>query len=107
MGNLISDVAVVASLRENNPVKIRDIFDACAQDYDQDRPYLIPSFDLFYGTLLRQIPFPADAPIRVLHRWTRIEDDARAVRVEAVIDGRAQRITLFRQPTGAWSPLWH
>ena len=49
----------------------------------------------------------ADAPIRVLHRWTRIEDDARAVRVEAVVDGCAQRITLFRQPTGAWSPVWH
>jgi tRNA (cmo5U34)-methyltransferase len=47
-------------------MKIRDIFDACAQVYDQDRPKLIPSFDLFYGTLLRQIPFPADAPIRVL-----------------------------------------
>jgi len=27
---------------------------------------LIPSFDLFYGTLLRQIPFSNDAPIRVL-----------------------------------------
>jgi tRNA (cmo5U34)-methyltransferase len=47
-------------------MKIRDIFDACAQVYDQDRPKLIPCFDLFYGTLLRQIPFPTDAPIRVL-----------------------------------------
>jgi tRNA (cmo5U34)-methyltransferase len=47
-------------------MKIRDIFDACAQVYDQDRPSLIPCFDLFYGTLLRQIPFPTDAPIRVL-----------------------------------------
>ncbi len=47
-------------------MKIRDIFDACAQVYDQDRPKLIPNFDLFYGTLLRQIPFPSDAPIRGL-----------------------------------------
>lgn len=47
-----------------------------------------------------------DAPIRVMYRWTRIEDDARAVRLETVIAGRAQRITLFRQPSGAWSPLW-
>ncbi len=47
-------------------MKIRDIFDQCAQVYDEDRPKLIPQFDLFYGTLLRQIPFPAEAPIRVL-----------------------------------------
>jgi len=47
-------------------MKIRDIFDACAQVYDRERPQLIPCFDLFYGTLLRQIPFPSDAPIRVL-----------------------------------------
>ncbi|WP_241171258.1 hypothetical protein [Burkholderia gladioli] len=47
----------------------------------------------------------ADAPIRVLYRKTR-EDDARAVRVEAVIDGAAKRITLFRQPSGAWAPVW-
>ncbi|MCW3696733.1 hypothetical protein SB394_33555 [Burkholderia sp. BCCIQ04A] len=47
-----------------------------------------------------------DAPIRVLHRWTRPDDDARAVRLETVIDGTAKRITLFRQATGAWSPVW-
>lgn len=47
-------------------MKIREIFDACAQTYDQDRPKVIPCFDLFYGTLLRQIPFPAEAPLRVL-----------------------------------------
>ncbi|WP_334038178.1 hypothetical protein, partial [Burkholderia gladioli] len=48
----------------------------------------------------------ADAPIRVLHRWARPDDDARAVRLEAVIDGAAKRITLFRQPSGAWAPVW-
>jgi tRNA (cmo5U34)-methyltransferase len=47
-------------------MKIREIFDQCAQVYDQDRPKLIPCFDLFYGTMLRQIPFPSDAPLRVL-----------------------------------------
>lgn len=47
-------------------MKVRELFDQCAQVYDQDRPKLIPSFDLFYGTMLRQIPFPADAPLRVL-----------------------------------------
>ncbi|MBU9177425.1 hypothetical protein C6V08_34535 [Burkholderia gladioli] len=48
----------------------------------------------------------ADAPIRVLHRWARPDDDARAVRLEAVIDGASKRITLFRQPSGAWAPVW-
>jgi len=47
-------------------VKIREIFDACAQGYDQERPKVIPCFDLFYGTVLRQIPFQSEAPIRVL-----------------------------------------
>ncbi|KWD78477.1 hypothetical protein WL71_24545 [Burkholderia ubonensis] len=46
-----------------------------------------------------------DTPIRVLHRWSRPDDDARAVRLETVIDGNAKRITLFRQPSGAWSPM--
>ncbi|MGU8077283.1 hypothetical protein [Burkholderia pyrrocinia] len=49
---------------------------------------------------------PADASIRVLHRWVRPDDDARAVRLEAVIDGSPKRVTLFRQATGAWSPVW-
>ena len=48
-----------------------------------------------------------DMPIRVLHRWSRPDDDARAVRLETVIDGNAKRITLFRQPSGAWAPVWH
>lgn len=47
-------------------MKIREIFDQCAQVYDEDRPKLIPQFDLFYGTLVRQIPFPQDAPLRIL-----------------------------------------
>ena len=47
-------------------MKIREIFDACAQGYDQERPKVIPCFDLFYGTVLRQIPFQSEAPIRVL-----------------------------------------
>jgi tRNA (cmo5U34)-methyltransferase len=47
-------------------MNIREIFDQCAQVYDQDRSKLIPHFDLFYGTLLRQIPFPPEAPIRIL-----------------------------------------
>ncbi|KVV25085.1 hypothetical protein WK78_03045 [Burkholderia cepacia] len=49
----------------------------------------------------------ADAPIRVLRRWIRPDDDARAVRLETVIDGTAKRITLFRQSSGAWSPICH
>ncbi|HEM7902852.1 hypothetical protein KGP75_18500 [Burkholderia cenocepacia] len=49
---------------------------------------------------------PVDAPFRVLYRWTRPDDDARAVRLETSIDGRARRITLFRLSSGAWSPVW-
>ncbi|TCW78661.1 hypothetical protein C5O80_30575 [Burkholderia sp. SRS-46] len=48
---------------------------------------------------------PLDAPIRVLHRWTRPDDDARAVRLETVTAIGTKRITLFRQPSGAWSPM--
>ncbi|MEX3629519.1 MAG: hypothetical protein VB138_08555 [Burkholderia sp.] len=48
----------------------------------------------------------ADAPIHVVYRRTRPDDDARAVRLEVMVNGHAQRITLFRQPTGAWSPVW-
>ncbi|WLE64252.1 hypothetical protein GIY62_35495 (plasmid) [Burkholderia plantarii] len=47
-----------------------------------------------------------DAAFRVLHRRTRPDDDARAVRVEAIVAGRPARITLFRQSTGAWAPVW-
>jgi tRNA (cmo5U34)-methyltransferase len=47
-------------------MRIREIFDQCAQGYDQDRPKLIPHFDLFYGTLLRQIPFAPETPLRIL-----------------------------------------
>ncbi|WP_431229200.1 hypothetical protein [Burkholderia contaminans] len=47
-----------------------------------------------------------NAEIRVLHRWRREEDDVRAVRLETSIAGAVQRITLYRQPSGAWSPVW-
>lgn len=47
------------------------------------------------------------AVIRVLHRWTRPDDDARAVRLETAAQGQIRRITLYRQSTGAWSPLYH
>ncbi|WP_042967409.1 hypothetical protein [Burkholderia glumae] len=49
---------------------------------------------------------PIDAALRVLYRRTRPDDDARAVRVEAIVAGRPHRITLYRQPTGAWAPVW-
>ncbi|MBR8034684.1 hypothetical protein KDW59_21765 [Burkholderia vietnamiensis] len=48
----------------------------------------------------------ADASIRVLHRWTRPDDDARAVRLETSVGGCVRRITLFRLSSGAWSPVW-
>ncbi|MCA7981265.1 MULTISPECIES: hypothetical protein [Burkholderia cepacia complex] len=48
----------------------------------------------------------ADASICVLHRWTRPDDDARAVRLETNVDGCVRRITLFRLSSGAWSPVW-
>ncbi|QTP37336.1 hypothetical protein B7759_05978 (plasmid) [Burkholderia glumae] len=47
-----------------------------------------------------------DAAFRVLHRRTRPDDDARAVRIEAIVAGLPHRITLYRQPTGAWAPVW-
>ncbi len=58
------------------------------------------------ATAVHWLGCAVDAPVRVLHRWTRPVDDARAVRLETVIDGAAKRITLFRQPSGAWSPVW-
>ncbi|MDF0506837.1 hypothetical protein POK33_39630 [Burkholderia cenocepacia] len=48
-----------------------------------------------------------NAEIRVLHRWRREEDDVRAVRLETGVAGSVQRITLYRQPSGAWSPVWY
>ncbi|KWB49442.1 hypothetical protein WL35_06920 [Burkholderia ubonensis] len=48
----------------------------------------------------------ADADIRVMHRWRREDDDARAVRLETVIAGHTKRVTLYRLTTGAWSPIY-
>ena len=46
-----------------------------------------------------------DAEIRVLYRWTRPEDDVRAVRIETTINGRAKRLTLYRHTPCNWSPM--
>jgi hypothetical protein len=46
-----------------------------------------------------------DAPIRVLHRWTRPEDDVRAVRLETIVNGQTKRVTLYRHSPGTWSPM--
>jgi tRNA (cmo5U34)-methyltransferase len=47
-------------------MKIREIFDASAESYDLDRPQLIPCFDLFYGELIRRLPFTTDDEPRIL-----------------------------------------
>jgi tRNA (cmo5U34)-methyltransferase len=47
-------------------MKIRELFDQCATEYDRDRPKLVPCFDEFYGTAMRVIPFSRDAEISVL-----------------------------------------
>lgn len=47
-------------------MKLRKLFDQCAQDYDRDRPKLVPGFADLYGTALRVIPFAREAAIRVL-----------------------------------------
>ena len=47
-------------------MKVRDLFDQCATEYDKDRPKLVPYFDEFYGTAMRMIPFSAETNIRVL-----------------------------------------
>ena len=47
-------------------LSIKEIFDRAAADYDRSRRMMIPCFDDFYGTLLEVIPFPPDAPIRVV-----------------------------------------
>jgi len=47
-------------------MKIRQLFDRCAAQYDNDRRKLIPFFDEFYGSALHAIPFPARRNIRVL-----------------------------------------
>ena len=42
-------------------MKVRDLFDQCATEYDKDRPKLVPYFNEFYGTAMRMIPFSAIA----------------------------------------------
>jgi tRNA (cmo5U34)-methyltransferase len=47
-------------------MKIGELFDQCATEYDRDRQALVPCFDEFYGTVLRAIPFDNKGNIRVL-----------------------------------------
>jgi tRNA (cmo5U34)-methyltransferase len=47
-------------------MKIRELFDQCATEYDRDRQALVPCFDEFYSTVLRVIPFASQAGIHVL-----------------------------------------
>ncbi|MCX4150998.1 MULTISPECIES: hypothetical protein [Paraburkholderia] len=47
----------------------------------------------------------ANAEIHVMHRWTRPEDDVRAVRLETLVDGERKRVTLYRHAPGTWSPM--
>jgi tRNA (cmo5U34)-methyltransferase len=44
----------------------RSIFDPWASQYDRARRQLIPCFDRFYQAARDQLPFPVQAPIRVL-----------------------------------------
>ena len=45
---------------------VKHSFDKAAEKYDRDRRMLIPCFDDFYASILELIPFPLDAPRRVL-----------------------------------------
>ncbi|MFC1868249.1 class I SAM-dependent methyltransferase [Thermodesulfobacteriota bacterium] len=47
-------------------MSVKEAFDKGAQSYDQARRQLVPSFDDFYGTVLRQIPYETQAEFRVL-----------------------------------------
>jgi tRNA (cmo5U34)-methyltransferase len=47
-------------------MNIATLFDRCATEYERDRPKLVPCFEHFYGAAMRMIPFPPDAPLRVL-----------------------------------------
>jgi len=42
------------------------LFDSAAQDYDRARRALLPGFDEFYAAAVACLPFPGDAPLRVL-----------------------------------------
>lgn len=44
----------------------KQVFDRAALDYDRNRRQLVPHLDDFYGTALELIPYPPEAPIRVL-----------------------------------------
>jgi len=44
----------------------KTLFDRDARTYDRARRQLIPCFDDFYRTAVELIPFPSDAPLRVL-----------------------------------------
>ncbi|WP_165189928.1 hypothetical protein [Paraburkholderia dioscoreae] len=62
------------------------------------------------NTLLRRIAahlLGADisATFHVLHTWRRPEDDVRAVRLEALVDGVKKRVTLYRHTPGTWSTM--
>jgi hypothetical protein len=46
-----------------------------------------------------------NADIRVMYRWTRPEDDVRAVRLETRVNGETKRVTLYRHTPGCWSAM--
>lgn len=47
-------------------MKLRELFDQCAGEYDRDRPRLVPDFANLYGTALRVIPFRRAEAITML-----------------------------------------
>ncbi len=47
-------------------VNLKEQFDSIARDYDRQRRQLIPCFDDYYGLALETLPYPENAPIRVL-----------------------------------------
>ena len=47
-------------------MKIQELFDRGAADYDLHRRKVIPCFDDFYNTLVRQVPFKRDESFSVL-----------------------------------------
>ncbi len=51
-------------------MNIRELFDACATNYEVNRPKLVPDFDLFYGALVEAIPFSKNARLKVLDLGT-------------------------------------
>lgn len=47
-------------------MRVRELFDQCAMEYDHDRPKLVPCFNEFYGAALSMIPFGVDTNINIL-----------------------------------------